>query len=198
MSLHKTLEAYHHSGEERLERLLELYDAHFHHAGFSSGVEKVAWRRRGENMLRRYWKADSERRSRILYVEREFLFELGPHRVRGMVDRLDLHPDGSHEIVEYKTFEPEIDDAGNVELQLFLYGLGVREGLAVRASLLSAYYLDSGKRRSFEYDPSREGLLREALSRAADLMAEEDFRPDTSFCRRCLFRRSCPHSIAKD
>ena len=38
-----------------------------------------------------------------MWFERNFSFRIGPHLLRGRVDRVDRHPDGSYELIDYKT-----------------------------------------------------------------------------------------------
>ena len=199
MTIHKALESYHREDAAELPRLLELYDRHFHHAGFTTPEAKAEWYKKGEAVLRRYFKDELGRRTEILALEREFLFELGPHVVRGTIDRVDRHPDGRVEIIDYKTGldqETQADLAGN--LQLAIYGLGAREGLGLEPSTLTLYYVAAGTRVSVPYDASREDELKAFLSRAGDLLAAADYRPDTSFCPACMFRDSCTFSVARD
>ncbi|MBI4423795.1 MAG: PD-(D/E)XK nuclease family protein [Elusimicrobia bacterium] len=199
MTVHKALESFHREDGADVARLLELYDKHFHHAGFAEPQVKAQWYRRGEEMLTRYWKDELERRTQVAYVEREFLFELGAHRVRGMIDRIDEHPDGRFEIIDYKT-GPE-GEAGEKrffqDLQLRIYGLGAREGLAIEPAWLTLYYVATGTRRTVDYDPSGEEELTELLLRAAELMAAgRHLPPETAFCPSCLFRSDCQFSAA--
>lgn len=199
MAVHKALESFHREDSGEFPRLLELYDKHFHHSGYPDPHVKAQWYRKGQDILKRYWKDEASRRTRVAYVEREFLFELGPHTVRGMIDRVDEHPDGRFEVIDYKT-GPE-GEAGEArffqDLQLRIYGLGAREGLAVEPAWLTLYYVATGHRRTVEYDPAGEEELSALLWRAADLMAAgRHAPPDTTFCPACAFRRDCQFSTA--
>lgn len=200
MTVHRALESFHREDGADLGRLLELYDKHFHHSGYPDPAVKEQWYRKGEQMLKRYWKDEESRRTQVAYCEREFVFPLGPHTVRGMIDRVDEHPDGRFEIIDYKT-GPE-GEAGEAsffqDLQLRIYGLGAREGLGVDPAWLTLYYVATGTRRTVEYDASGEEELTAVLWRAADLMAAgKHLPPDTSFCPSCVFRKSCQFSVAK-
>lgn len=199
MTIHKALESFHRVDGAELPGLLELYDKHFHHAGYPDPQVKAQWYKKGEEILKRYWKDEQERRTRVAYCEREFLFELGPHRVRGMIDRVDEHPDGRFEIIDYKTGpHGEAEDARFFQdLQLRIYGLGARDGLAIQPAWLTLYYVATGHRRTVDYAESGEEELEALLWRAADLMAASKTLPaDTSFCPSCVFRRSCHFSVA--
>ncbi|MBI4349518.1 MAG: PD-(D/E)XK nuclease family protein [Elusimicrobia bacterium] len=201
MTIHKALEAFHREEAPDLGRLLELYERHFHHAGFDDPRLKEQWYKKGEGMLRRYWKDEEGRRTRAAYMEREFIFPLGPHTVRGMIDRVDEHPDGRFEVIDYKTgAEGEAGESSFFQdLQLRIYGLGCKEALGFDPALLTLYYVATGHRKTREYDASGEGELQALLGRAADLMAAGKLLPpDTSFCPSCVFRKTCQFSVARD
>ena len=201
MTIHRALESFHREDGADAARLMELYDSHFHHAGYADDAVKAQWYRKGEAILKRYWKDETGRRTRVTAVEREFLFELGPHAVRGMIDRIDEHPDGRFEVIDYKTGpQGEAEESAFFQdLQLRVYGLGAREGLAIEPAWLTIYYVVTGHRRTVELDPTREEEVKALLWRAADLMASgKRLPPDASFCPSCVFRRTCQLSVAAD
>ena len=51
--------------------------------------------RAGGRGARGYWEHDRESDSEAVWFERSFAFRIGPHLLRGRVDRVDRHPDGS-------------------------------------------------------------------------------------------------------
>ncbi|MBI5201190.1 MAG: PD-(D/E)XK nuclease family protein [Elusimicrobia bacterium] len=199
MTVHKALESFHREEAPDLARLLELYDKHFHHAGFADPKEKELWYKKGQAMLKKYWKDEESRRTKAGYMEREFIFPLGPHTVRGMIDRVDEHPDGRFEVIDYKTgAEGEAGESAFFqELQLKIYGLGCKEALGLDPALLTLYYVATGHRKTVDYDDSGEEELKELLTRAAVLMAAGQHLPaNTSFCPSCVFRKTCQFSVA--
>ena len=113
-----------------------------------------------------------------------------------MVDRIDRHPDGRFEVIDYKTrFELDPSQplpAEESDVQLRFYALGVKEALGVTPALLTVHYLAAGKRQSKPYDPSGEEQLKRQIEAAADGIENERFSPDTSFCPRCAYRSTCP------
>lgn len=187
LSLHRALERYH-GGED----LLEAYDAEFLRSGYPDAETRGRWKRRGERILETFLERDSERRTEVLGAEREFVFPLGRHTVRGMIDRLDRHMDGRVELTDYK-----MNAGSDPDLQLRFYALGAKEGLGLVPSLLSVHYLADDKIESRPYDPSGEDALKAEILRVADAIETGVFTPDTSFCPRCVFRKDCQYSVAK-
>jgi len=196
-SIHGALETFHAANGKDLEHLLDAYEERWLHAGFSSPQEQLEWHRKGEEILRVYWESESHNANRIVCVEREFAFTLGRHRVRGKIDRVDQRPDGAYEVIDYKThrnFATEEETAA--DLQLRIYALGAREGLALAPSWMSFYYVAEGRKVTAPYDDAGENELRERLQRSADeLAAEGALAPNTSFCPRCAFKTRCPKAV---
>jgi len=199
LSIHRALEAFHREDSSTLERLLELYEECWVHAGFPTPQDQLEWHAKGDRILKTYFADELNRRSEIVSVEREFLFPLGPHQARGMIDRIDRRTDGSYEVIDYKTHldpHPELEDPEN--LQLRIYGIGARESLAMECSRLTRYYIATGLRVTTPVEPDKEGEVIELLERVADLVAlSRTFKPETSACPRCDFRNSCQSSTAR-
>ncbi|MBI3552621.1 MAG: PD-(D/E)XK nuclease family protein [Elusimicrobia bacterium] len=198
LSLHRALESFHRSRVNELDKLLDCYEERWIGGGYADEQVKKEHFDKGIKILEKYFKQEQERRTQIEGIEREFIYPLGRHTVRGMIDRMDKHPDGGLEIIDYKT-SLDFDEKSPVDrtLQLRFYALGVRESLGVKPSWLTIHYLAAGKREREPYDDSREDELKAAIERAADRIENGDFKPDTAFCPSCDFRRTCTHSTAR-
>ncbi|MBI4051758.1 MAG: PD-(D/E)XK nuclease family protein [Elusimicrobia bacterium] len=198
-SIHRTLEAYHREDADSLERLLEFYDEYWVHAGFASAQDQMIYYARGKKMLERYWELDQSRKSKIVFVEKEFEFPLGPHTVRGIMDRVDLSPEGKYHVIDYKTQQEILEEKDlSQNLQLGLYGMALREALGFVPGILSLFFLAHGKVVSIAYDPSREKRVRGILLDVGARISRREFKPDPRHCPRCDFRKTCQYSTAKD
>ncbi|HAH06694.1 MAG TPA: hypothetical protein DCM05_09245 [Elusimicrobia bacterium] len=200
ISIHRALEAYHRGGGGELGKLLDCYDANWSHAGFATAQEQMAWHQKGQRILERYFGQEIERRSEIVAVEKDFLFPLDCHVVRGTIDRIDRLPEGEIEVIDYKS---HLDMVGEEEaaqnLQLGMYGMGVRESLGYEAAFLTLYYVAAGKKVTVKYDPARDEEIGELIVRVADhIVYAKGFKPETGCCPQCDFRKTCAHSAAKD
>ncbi len=76
-----------------------------------------------------------------IWLERAFAFEIGPHQLRGRVDRVDRLPDGGYELIDYKTGDPKAAPQLAGDLQLALYRLGAREAWQLEAEAGSYWYV---------------------------------------------------------
>ncbi|MFA6093726.1 MAG: PD-(D/E)XK nuclease family protein [Elusimicrobiota bacterium] len=196
VSIHRALESYHRAGGGELSVLLEAYDQHWSHTGFSTPQEQLQWHAKGRTMLERFHAEESARKSEILAVEKELLAPLDPHILRGTADRIDRRPDGSIEVIDYKThMDVQEEDQTAQSLQLGLYGLLVEECLGQQVSWLTFYYVAAGKRVSVPREPSQDELLREFVLRMADILCwGKSFTPQTGHCPACDARAFCPHA----
>jgi len=127
------------------------------------------------------------------YIEQPFAMSLGDgYLVRGRIDAVYVHPDGTWELVDYKTGrEPDGSDA-TARLQLSIYALAAQRmwNVAPEKLRVTYFYLGTGNADPIE---------------ATDLETDEDalillfeqvqagvFDPHPgSLCRSCDFLRFC-------
>ena len=76
-----------------------------------------------------------------MWFERAFSFKLGPHLLRGRVDRVDRLPGGEYELIDYKTGRPKSPGQLVDDVQLSLYAVGAREAWSLEASQQAYYYV---------------------------------------------------------
>jgi RecB family exonuclease len=204
VSLHRALESFHRAqmsdGGASEQRLQTCFEEAWLSQGYASAQEQMEWHGKGLEILETYYKGEQASENKIIAVEREFLFPLGSHTVRGMIDRVDRRPDGSIEIIDYKTHTDFLtEDQARDDLQLLMYGLAAKEAMALEPAWLTLYYVGSQKKVTVPYDTGREDELQTFLSRVADMIAGTSERvPNTDYCERCDLRNRCSRSIAKD
>lgn len=198
LSVHKTLEEFHRGQERTLDALIDHYNQHWVNEGFSSPQQTLHFYEKGEKMLRRYFEWFRERKSEVVAVEKEFRFPVGSRILRGLIDRIDRLPDGTYEVIDYKT-HAEMWEQSRIDsdLQLTLYALGCKSVMGTEPSVLSYYFLAHDKVVSTHRTKLQE---KEALNLLEDVgrqIAAGRFEPDRTHCARCDFRSSCRHSSVK-
>jgi DNA helicase-2/ATP-dependent DNA helicase PcrA len=198
VSIHRALEAYHRGGGGTLDDLHQAYEESWVHEGFPDPATQMEWYKKGEDILDRFHAQDQKREGEIEYLEREFFFPLGPHMVRGIVDRIDRRPDGTVEVIDYKTFpEAKGEEEVKENLQLTVYGLGAEEGLGLDPKWLSLYFVAVGKKVTVPYDRERAAEVRRLFERVADCIAlGKKYPPDTSFCGSCGLAERCSQAVS--
>ncbi len=195
LSVHKALEAYHKAGGE--EDLLEYYDANWVNQGFKSPQEQAEFYDKGMNMLRRYLDVDRDRKSRIVHVEKEFGFVLEKWRVRGTMDRVDSHPDGTWEIIDYKTGAEISREQMADSLQMGIYGIGMKRALDLEPDKITFWFLSRMKKVTFPYDLSREENVISTLKSVGLKILKEEFSPNTANCPFCSLKKWCEFLVIK-
>jgi RecB family exonuclease len=195
LTVHRTLEEYHRSGSFGRDPLFEIYDRLWVNEGFARPQEAFDFYQRGQKMLENYWAFQGLREARIIGAEKEFFFRRGRFRFRGTVDRLDQHPDGSFELMEYKTHEdpwsqPRVDS----DLQMTLYSAACRKAWGIIPQRLSILFLAKGERVETRRSRRQEAQALELVKTVASRIAAQDFEPHYDHCPQCDFKTRCPRS----
>jgi len=192
--VHQVLERYHASGGRTLDELLGLLDAGWRRGGFGTRDQERQLRQKAASALHRYHERLADSDAEPLWFERPFQFRLGPHLLRGRVDRVDRLADGGYELIDYKTGRPKTAAQLREDVQLSLYAVGVREAWRLDASRQAyLYVLDDEKVAvpSEELDPS---WITDTVFEVAEGILGQGFEPSPSYaaCSMCDYRIACP------
>jgi DNA helicase II / ATP-dependent DNA helicase PcrA len=192
--VHQVLERYHQSAGRTLDELLGLLEAGWRRGGFGASEEERQLHGKADGALRRYHERMREDPGEPLWFERSFQFKLGPHTLRGRVDRVDRLPGGEFELLDYKTGRPKTQAQLREDVQLALYAVGAREAWRLEASQQAyLYVLDDAKVPLPTEDVDRDWIT-ETVHEVADGILAQGFEPTPSFaaCSVCDFRIACP------
>ena len=199
--VHQVLERFH--GREgasgSLPEMLGLLDAAWRRGGFGESEEERQLRGKAASALTRYHDRFQASESEPLWFERAFSFKLGPHLLRGRVDRVDRLPGGEYELIDYKTGRPKSAAQLVDDVQLSLYAVGAREAWSLDASQQAYYYvLDDQKVAVPEDRVDRFAWIQDVAMEVADGILSQGFEPTPSFaaCSVCDYRLVCPAAEA--
>ena len=194
IALHQVLERFHSSGGGSREYLMELFEASWRRSGFGDSDDERQFHARARAALERYWEDEQRSPGEPVWFERSFAFKLGPHLLRGRVDRVDRRPDGSYELIDYKTGMAKTAEQLREDVQLSLYQMGARESWQLETSAQSYFYVLSGEKVEVEHSSEELDRVKATVAEIADGILAQDFEPKPSpeICSFCDYRIICP------
>jgi RecB family exonuclease len=200
--VHQVLERYHREGGQTLGELLALLDACWRRAGLavegSPGGELLE---KARTALTRYHGRLQSQDSEPVWFERQFQFRLGPHHLRGRVDRVDRlasSDQAEYELIDYKTSRPKTPLELHDDVQLSLYALAAREDWQLESSRQAYYYvLDDLKVPVAREQRDAESVRELVLEVGEGILAQEfEPTPSSAACAICDYRIVCPAAEA--
>jgi len=194
--VHQVLERYHAAGEELgpLTDLHLLLDQGWRRSGFGDSEEERQLRKKATAALTRYYERAQSDEGQPVWFERQFSFKLGPHLVRGRVDRVDRLPSGEYELIDYKTGRPKPVEQLADDVQLSLYAIAAREAWGLESTRGAYHYLLDDEKVAISGDPARAEWIRNVAVEVAEGIKAQEFEPTPSqrACSWCDYRLVCP------
>ena len=216
--VHQVLERYHSDGGHTLEQILGLLDAGWRRAGFGDSERDRELFEKARDALTRYHaRLGGEGASQPVWFERQFDFRLGPHHLRGRVDRVDRIEAGEggraaaiedagrdrggapaagaeYELIDYKTSRPKTAEQLRDDIQLSLYALAAREDWGLDSSQQAYYYvLDDLKVPVARDERDAEWVTGVVLEVGEGILGQEfEPTPSRAACSICDYRIVCP------
>ncbi|MCW3066431.1 MAG: UvrD/REP helicase, partial [Solirubrobacterales bacterium] len=194
--VHQVLERFHAAGSRTTDEILGLLEAAWRRSGFGDSEQERQLRGKAVGALTRYQERFDAEESEPVWFERAFAFKLGPHLLRGRVDRVDRLPGGGYELIDYKTGRPKTPGQLKEDVQLSLYAIGAREAWSLYSPRQSYYYvLDDEKVAVPQADQDDEWLTATVME-VAEGIGAQGFEPTPSYatCSMCDYLIVCPAS----
>jgi superfamily I DNA/RNA helicase/RecB family exonuclease len=181
-----------------IERLLSLFEAGWRRTGFGSSDDELQYRDRAVAALARYHEHHTTAAARPVWLERSFAFAIGPHQLRGRVDRVDRLPDGGYEVIDYKTGGAKAVAELADDVQIPLYRMGARAAWEVEPEAGAYWYVLDDERVSVPTAPDDAERVERTVLEVAGGIEGQDFEPRPSYeiCSWCDYRLICPASEA--
>lgn len=176
-----------------LEKLLSIYENKWIDVGFESPQHREALKKRGAEILETFYGHFKEGVPNIVYLEKGFKLKVGGYTLTGRIDRADRLPDGTLEIIDYKTGRAKTQKQVDNDQQLMIYALAAKECFGQPASKLTLYFLDEDVKISTEPDEKKLDKLKEKVVKTADKINSSDFTPTPGpfACKFCPFNKIC-------
>jgi DNA helicase-2/ATP-dependent DNA helicase PcrA len=197
IAVHQVLERFHSDGSETLAQMLDLLDTGWRRGGFGDSEEERGLYVKARASLTRYHARLHGQDSEPVWFERSFAFRLGPHHLRGRVDRVDRLTAGGqdeYELIDYKTSRPKTAAQLKNDVQLSLYALAAREAWQLESSRQAYYYvLDDLKVPVPRAEMETESVKDTVLAVGEGILAQEfEPTPSRAACSICDYRIVCP------
>jgi DNA helicase II / ATP-dependent DNA helicase PcrA len=181
-----------------LERLMALFASAWRRSGFGESDDELQFREKAIDALRRYHAREVASGSHPRWVERKFDFRVGPHHLRGRVDRVDQLPGGGYELIDYKTGDPKPPRELESDVQLAIYRLAAREAWRLEGAAGSYWYVLADEKVAVGASPDDLERVEGVVLEVGEGILGQDFepRPSPEICSWCDFRLICPASEA--
>jgi DNA helicase-2/ATP-dependent DNA helicase PcrA len=196
--VHQVLERYHQGDDpsrpRSVDELLGLLEAGWRRSGFGPTDEERQLHGKAETALRRYHERFQDEAGQPMWFEKSFNFKIGPHTLRGRVDRVDKLPDGRYELIDYKTGRPKTPAQLRDDVQLALYAVASGAAWGLEASRQSYLYVLDDQKVPLPDDANDAEWIAETVREVADGILGQGFEPTPSYaaCSICDYRIACP------
>ncbi|HTR89710.1 MAG TPA: PD-(D/E)XK nuclease family protein [Solirubrobacteraceae bacterium] len=192
--VHQVLERYHSAGGRTLAQLMDLLEASWRRAGFADGGrDERELHAKARLALERYHARLHTQEAEPVWFERQFTLQIGPHHLRGRVDRVDRLPEEAYELIDYKTSRPRPREELGEDVQLSLYALAARESWGLQAVTGAYYHVLDDLKVSLPREARPERVRDTVMEVGEGILAQRfDPTPSRAACSLCDFRIVCP------
>lgn len=200
-TLHKTLQRFYQEylGDTSLAlpRLIDIYHLSWIPVGYTSKSHEEQIKKGGEILLTNFFKTFHTPDIPIRSLEKLFKIKVYDNTfVTGKIDRIDEFPDGTIEIIDYKTGRKPPDEELKKSLQLSIYALAATHksflGKKVDQVKLTFYYLQEMNKVSMQRTAQEIQEVQEHIITSGNQMRNNVFHPKVGpWCSFCSYRMIC-------
>jgi len=202
--IHNVLQRFHDpklatgSEEGGLPQLMGLLEQGWRRSGFGDSNDELQFKDRAYAAMRNYWESESRSDSEPVWLERQFEFKIGPHYVRGRVDRVDRTGAGGYEVIDYKTGQKVNTERLGGDIQLAIYRIGAAEAWDLEVGSGSYYYVLDGEKVEIAAGEGEVERIERTVLEVGEGILSQDFepRPSPQVCGWCDYRLVCPAAEA--
>jgi RecB family exonuclease len=195
--VHQVLERYHAANAQTLAEMLDLFEAGWRRSGLGDSEAELVLHQKGHAALRSYHARLERERATPVWFERSFSFRLGPHHMRGRVDRVDRVADAGgevYELIDYKTSRAKTPEQLTDDIQLSLYALAAREDWRLNSPRQAYYYVLDDRKVAVPSSARGADAVKETVIEVGEGILAQRFDPTPSHavCSMCDYRIVCP------
>ncbi len=205
-SLHEALRRFYHQPvpvAPTLGQLLGFLEDAWESAPYADAREEGQYLDHGRQVLAQFHRTHAGSFRLPAALEQRFAIDVEGVALTGIIDRMDRHPDGSYEIIDYKT-NRRLPPRRIVErdLQLSIYYLAAQEVWGITPSRLTLYYLLPGQAVTVSRTAEDAEDTRARIAGVAAAIKAKTFPPrENRLCNWCDYQARCPlfgHAAARE
>ncbi len=200
-TIHKTVHAFYElvkQGEKPTkEELLQLLETNWSSVGYGDKKYEEKMKRHGEELLTGFYAKGYDPKRIPTGLEEPFKIKITPRlTLGGKIDRIDTLPDGTMEIIDYKTGQTPKSRDVTKDMQLTVYALtAANEGVYHRKPekvIVSFYFFEDQQKISATRTQEQLTQAKKEIAEKADEISQSDFKPTPGkHCDFCEFRLIC-------
>ena len=180
-----------------LVSITKIYNDNWIDEWYASKKQKEEYYELGKKILKNFHADFLKNPPKILRLNNELALEMpfnlkiGPHTLKGQIDRID-EKGGGAAIIDYKTGSAKEKLDSEDKEQLLLYQLAAEDVLGLKPAELTYHYLEENKKASFLGSEKEKTNLKEKILQEIEAINNSDFVPTPGWqCSFCDFRDIC-------
>lgn len=192
-TMHRTMHAFYElvrqGAHPTKSALVRLLDDHWQRLGYRDRVYEEKMKRHGVELLEGFFDKGYDPKVIPTALEEPFKLRITPTlTLGGKIDRVDTLPDGTIEIIDYKTgTAPKTRDPSK-DMQLSVYAMAA----GAEKVVVSFYFFESQQKVTASRTKEQLAEARKEIAKRADEISRSDFRPTPGkHCDFCEFRLIC-------
>ncbi|PKL40189.1 MAG: hypothetical protein CVV41_20485 [Candidatus Riflebacteria bacterium HGW-Riflebacteria-1] len=198
-TLHTTLGKYYKNKRVdepfRLDRLFAILDESWDPRGYEDGEQALDYRHSAESAFRLYFERYCQTPPRHIEVDYFFKIDLAGGEYSGKIDRVDRHPDGTLELIDYKSGKPPYGGVTELEqsLAVQLMFVATESIWPGKVKKMTFIYLKDGSSLSVTRNKAEMALAEKRYLDIGEAIYQGNFQPIRSAaCGFCDFQDLCP------
>ncbi len=200
--LHNTLKDLYQQHQQKkalnLKKILKNLDNAWIKEGYSSKNHEKKMYQRAQEMLKTYWQKTYQKKDNPIALEQTFALKITPTlKIGGRIDRVDRLPNGTLEVIDYKTGKVPEQKQVDMSLQMTFYAMAASNPNIFNTDpeniILSFYFLQNQEKISTRRSQEDLKQTQKEIIDQAKKMEKSDFLPQPSLlCDFCDFKLLCP------
>lgn len=172
---------------------------------FSSKEDKEKYLKKGREFIKLFYEENKDKPLSTISLEKGFNIKIGKDKerytIRGFIDRIDLLPDKTVELIDYKTGKPKEKLTLEEKTQLLLYQHACVSLPEITnnypVSKLTFYYLDNNSQLSFLGNEKELAKVENEFTNTIEEIKTSNFeaQPEYHKCSFCDFRNICEFRV---